>query len=145
MDFRKSVFVAGALHVVHNCTKNLPTVLLHSREWQSQLKQICKMLSGRNTKARFMQTCMVAPALRLAKSRAVSAVFLLQFTKADGLDHSRMRQGPLVQRILNAAWSSQEYSYGAPNANAVDHADEHRVSVATVGAAIKSDFFELIP
>ena len=34
VDFRRSVFVAGALHGVHNCTKKSPTVLFHFREWR---------------------------------------------------------------------------------------------------------------
>ena len=65
IDFSRSVFVAGLLHIVSNITKDLDKPLVSWEWFVRSLKQVCRLLSRRWTRDRLREHCFSDPALRV--------------------------------------------------------------------------------
>ena len=57
LDLRKSLFVAGVLHVMHNTTRDLGEQLTHWSEYIEQLRQVSRLLKYKWSRSRLLQTC----------------------------------------------------------------------------------------
>jgi hypothetical protein len=57
LSLRSAVHIPGALHILHNMTKDMLDALQHSGVWISQLSTVCKFLSRSWSKRKLLFNC----------------------------------------------------------------------------------------
>ena len=105
-------YIAGLLHIVHNCFHDMRLVLLCWNDSVAQLKHVCRMLSRRRSLARLLETCFShGPFVHMRKD-------LQEFGKAEvdkgrwGSVSAAAGKVLLVQRVLKALWSMETFTHG---------------------------------
>jgi hypothetical protein len=137
LDFTSSVYIAGLLHVLHNTTQDLGATLLHWSLWVDQLKMVCRLLSNKWTKDRFLQTCLkghpLAGDIKRFRARVYEARWGSIWYAVGQLLH--------IQDILCQSWAKQAFCYGDADMNERREETEHSVNLEVVNEALRSPLF----
>ena len=122
INCQASIFVAGVLHIVSNITKDLSVALEGFKEFVSELKEICRMLSRHWSRRRFVATCLTSQAGR-AHVDEFSGFSEHVHEGRWGTVLSACTALLVVGPALRAFWSVQAYNAGrADRAEADDEA-----------------------
>ena len=137
-DCRRSIYVPGLLHIIHNATADLQSVLAHWPAYVRQLKAVAKMLSKRKYRDRLIETCFRDE----PQSAYVHDIEQYCHSVHDG------RWGTVFAAVaglvpleapLRYAWSSERYRLRSR----LDKTDEgpETAQVQLVDSALSSNFF----
>jgi hypothetical protein len=145
IDWRPSIFVPGALHILHNITGDLSKSLREWPEFISSLRQVARFLARPWTKSRLLETCFnMPPHDQFATSYKGFSATVYEGRWGEALN--AVNELIPLQRSLRNAWSIRKYSFGhvldAAHGDDGDHHPEGGgVKMSVFDAAIQSDFF----
>ena len=140
IDCRGSLYIAGILHIIHNATSDFGLVLKCWKPFCEQLKQVCRLLSRKHTKQRFLHTCFAHEPYASRQS------------EVKGFNHNvhEKRWGTAMAAIcdliglrvlLISAWSLDLFKKGGGLEQPGDSADTTSVNVQAANVAILDPFF----
>ena len=139
IDLSKVVYISGPHHILHNLQDGLHVVLVFWTSFIDSLKHVCRLLSRKWSKQRFMRSCCHTPA---------GAVFIAEFGSFNSLVYDK-RWGTAAAAAhnlvgimfpLRQCWSRAEYLAGGQVAQGNDH-DEGGANLNTADEAINSNKF----
>jgi hypothetical protein len=141
LDWTPSIFVPGALHVLHNCTKDLKDSLVHWPNFIVSLRHLSKFLARPWSRARLVTTCFSsAPHHHFAHLYSSFGSVVYEGRWGEALK-AAADVLPL-QRSLRAAWSLARFNFnGHGQQRADDEESEEGVKITIVCEAIASDMF----
>ena len=137
IDLRASLFIPGFLHILSNMTKDFLHALEGTDVCLPQLRHICRLLSRRWSRDRFIQTCCQAlPAMACTEAfkHFNASVYIGRWGAVTHACGEVLR----CQQLLRAAWNENLYRMGGQ----VQEGDEnHGVRLQMVSAGIHSGYF----
>ena len=139
IDCRSSIYIPGLMHIVHNGTSDLESILPFWSSYVCQLKAVCKLISKRKYCDRLIETCFNSPPQNAYTGD------LREFTHHvyDG------RWGSVLAAVaalipledpLVYGWSAQKYRFGEVQERGGDQGAE-TAQVGLVNTAITSNLF----
>jgi hypothetical protein len=141
LDFTKSIYIAGVLHIVSNITQDLKTALVHFQKFFLWLSAVTRLLTRKASKRRFVATCLGDRVGGMHESQFLAFTQHVHDkrwgTVLDAVEALLQIRIPLVQ-----FWSRGKYeSQGRARNDADGDGAEHSVKIADVDAAIRSAWF----
>ena len=138
-------FVQGDLHVLHSVTKGLGTALEYFPTWFASLKQVCRLLSCKWSRKRFLARCCVGNCAGYRDKFATFSGKIYKGRWASVMDH--LSDLLSVMHILRYVWDKERF--GQTNQRADDGDDDvdddvhgsSSIKVDVVDAAIRSRLF----
>ena len=142
LDFTQQVFIAGLLHISHNMTRDLESVLQHWETYVTQLTHVCRLLQQPWSCQRLVRTCMQRPPW---------SAWVPQVEEFDG----KVYQGrwgttmdaitqlvPLLH-VVRQVWDAEKFSRkaGGTADDAGDTEASRQLSLEVVQQALSSDLF----
>ena len=137
IDCRRSIYVAGLLHMVHNCTKDIGANLHYWEHYAERLIHVSRLLTRRHTKTRLLATCFSIDPQKQYSAEIRSfhcAVYSGRWGTAMAAIHLLL---PL-ERVLRFAWSLNRYCAGG-DLQEPEAGDVRGVKVQLADEAISSD------
>lgn len=113
IDFTKSLFISGTLHVISNATKDLHNALAGLGDWVDNLRHLARLLSKQFYRDRLFERCFNTPELRLRRAEVEKfsgAVYEGGWSSVADAVHQIL---PL-EALLRAAWDRDAYHGGRP-------------------------------
>ena len=138
IDLSSSVFFAGILHILHNCTKDLPAVLVFWPIFVEMFKNVVRLVGNKFSKKRLLERCFNE------MPQKVSAPLIERFS---GKFHEG-RFGTLWYAVsellhigpaLRFAWSLEKYRAGGGTKD--DDDNQHSIKVELADEGIRSKLF----
>ena len=147
VDFRRSVYIPGVLHIIHNISMSLSVVLSFWPSFLPQLKEVARMLKRKSAKTRLLERCFNRPPHSYRKKP-------IQEFRADVYEG---RWGNILsacvellpcEEALRSAWDATAYggqreidSEAALQENMAGGEAKRGVKVTLINEAIMSDMF----
>lgn len=143
VNMRRSVYIAGMLHVLHNTTKDLADCLLFFPTFLNQLRQTCRLLSRRWSCDRLIETCFsIAP--QSARKAEIKSFRAHVYEARWGSIWFAIGELLKIKDLLVFGWSKEAFLRGdaeMQQRGEGDKSDDHSVQVGVVDEAISSSFF----
>ena len=139
IDCRRSIYIAGLLHMVHNCTKDIGAHLHYWEQYQERLIHVSRLLTRHHTKKRLLANCFsIDPQKQYSDEirRFHCAVYTGRWGTAMAAIHLLL---PL-ERVLRFAWNLNRYCSGG-DLQEPEAGDVRGVKVQLADEAISSDMW----
>ena len=141
MQCESSIYIPGMLHIVHNITKDMGTALVEYEAWLTQLTHICRMLSRKDYRQRFMATCLNATAAGRAHKSDFEGFSAHVQPGRWGTVFAAVGAVLGVRVPLQAFWSKERYQGGGRVGQEDVEQGSHTVQTEHIHAGISSKFF----
>ena len=137
VDLSHSLQVTGCLHVLHNCARDLKSVLQHYDSWTQELKLVCRLLQD-PWRQRFIATCVQDPSAKKVFGRFHAEVYEQRWGTVLHTTASILS----VESDLRRWWDVSKYTFGGHvgDAEARD-LDGRRLEITAVNKTITSEMF----
>ena len=139
IDLTSTLYIAGLLHIVHNCTKDLANVLLYWEWFTDHLRQLCRRLHKKWARQRLLETCFAAPPHchhQNDYAHFTGGVYEGRWASVS----NAVAQVLLINDSLRSAWSLPAYMFGNAQKHRARSGGPH-IDYNMVNAAITSDEF----
>lgn len=140
VDCTGSIFIAGILHIVQNCTADLSKVLAYWPNFLPGLTHICRLLSRPWSRSRLLHTCFGKPpqsAYKRSFSSFNQSVYQGRWSSVVAAIHALL---PL-QEPLRQAWSLSDFTFGQESGAKQRDDGEHCLRLEIADAAIRDDIW----
>ena len=139
IDLTSTLYIAGLLHIVHNCTKDLAIVLLYWEWFTDHLRQLCRLLHKKWARQRLLETCFSAPPhcyRRDDYAHFTAGVYEGRWASVSNATAKVL----LLEDSLRAAWNRSAYMFGNAQTERKG-SNGHHIDYDMVDAAITGDEF----
>ena len=140
VDLTHVLYIAGMLHIVHNCMGDLEMVMVHWEWFTYRLRHVCRLLAKKYSRQRLLETCFANPPhsfFRGEYAHFSAGVYEGRW----GSVAFAVAKLLLLEQSLRAAWSLAAYNFGSAARPAQRHNDSHHIDMDAVNSAILSDEF----
>lgn len=142
VDFTRSVYIAGMLHVLHNTTRDLSDVLHHWPKFIPSLKQVCRLMTRKWSCDRLCQACF-AESPQSVRVGDIKSFHASVYEGRWGSVWHAVGEALSVEVVLRFAWSKEKNLHGEFGAHHAgeDGQQEHSLNMDMVNDAILSPLF----
>ena len=140
LDFTRSIYIPGLLHIMHNLTEGLDRAMSWWKEFVSRLTHVCRLLGRKWKRARLIATCFVD---------APWNAFVALYGSLDGSVYQG-RWGAVLHAVtellplevsLRGAWCKAKFALNAQGAGRDASGGSKQLDVDVVDEAIQSTRF----
>ena len=131
IDCTGSIYAAGLLHVLHKAVEGLEEVLVFWPIFIDMLRHVCRLLSQKWSRQRFVETCCNTPALRI-RARDLESFSGGVYEGRWGSVVSAIGQLLALEDLLRAVWNKEAFLRGG-NEQARNSSNSLRVDIADSG------------
>lgn len=139
-SLRGSIVIAGVLHILHNCTKDLGSCLTWWTTFTELLTHLTRLLSRPWSKQRLLATCFAEYPQR-AYIGDIQAFNAQVYEARWGQTLHAISELVPLKAVLRSAWNLRRFTFGNVDGVDRDRGDDQSVRLSLADQAIRSDQF----